>query len=440
MARIVLNTFGSLGDLHPFLAVAMELRNRGHSATIATSEVYRQKIEDENIDFSPVRPDIGEMLNNPELLRRFWDPTRGSEYLIRDYLAPNIEQSYGDLAQASGGADLLLTHVAGYAGPIVAESQRLPWISVVLQPSIFLSVYDPPILPATWLRHLYPLGRHAVAGLFALGRARVRTWMKPVLRLRSRLGLSTGANPVFEGQFSPYGTLALFSEHFVQPQRDWPPNVTVTGFVFYDQLGAGLTEYTSGVQETVVKELEDFLRSGPPPVLFTLGSSAVMQPGSFFEESVQAAQKLGLRAVLLTGNQPPPKLPGDLTKSIFVAGYAPYSQLMSEAALTVHQGGIGTTAQALRAGKPMLIVPWAHDQPDNAERARKLGVSRTLERARYTASAACLEIEQLVNNPSYAQAASAARDRLVREDGLAAACDEIERMLSASYARGGGPS
>ncbi len=429
MARIVLNTFGSLGDLHPFLAIAMELQKRGHSATIATSEVYRRKIEDENLGFAPVRPDVGEMLNNPELLTKFWHPSRGSEYLIRDYLAPNIEQSYQDLVQASSGADLLLTHAAGYAGPIVAESQRLPWISVVLQPSLFLSVYDPPILPAAWLRHLYPLGRQVVAGLFALGRARVRTWMEPVLRLRSRLGLSTRANPVFEGQFSPYGTLALFSRHFVQPQRDWPPNVTVTGFVFYDQLGAGLTEYTSGLQATIVRELEEFLTSGPPPVLFTLGSSAVMRPGSFFEESMQAAQQLGIRAVLLTGNQRLPKLPPDLAKSIFVAGYAPYSQLMSEAALTVHQGGIGTTAQALRAGKPMLIVPWAHDQPDNAERARKLGVSRTLERARYSASAAALEIEQLIDHPSYARAAFAFRDRLVTEDGLTAACDRIEATL-----------
>ena len=407
----------------------MELQKRGHNATIATSEVYRKKIEDEKVGFAPVRPDVGEMLNNPELLTKFWHPTRGSEYLIRDYLAPNIEQSYQDLAQASNGADLLLTHAAGYAGPIVAESQKLPWISVVLQPSLFLSVYDPPILPATWLRHLYPLGRHAVAGLFALGRARVRTWMGPVLRLRSGLGLSTRANPVFEGQFSPHGTLALFSKHFVQPQRDWPANITVTGFVFYDQLGAGFTEYTSGAQETVVRELDEFLTSGPAPVLFTLGSSAVMRPGSFFEESVQAAQQLGIRAVLLTGNQPPPKLPHDLAKSIFVAGYAPYSQLMSEAALTVHQGGIGTTAQALRAGKPMLIVPWAHDQPDNAERARKLGVSRTLERARYTAAAAGVQIEQLINNSNYAQAALAFRDRLVREDGLKAACDQVEATL-----------
>lgn len=408
----------------------MELQKRGHSATIATSEVYRRKIEDENVGFAPVRPDIGEMLDNTALIERVWDQRRGTEYLLREVILPHIEESFEDLTAASQKADLLITHSAGYAGPVVAEMMKLRWISVVLQPMAFFSAFDPPVLgPAQWLGHTYSLGQWPFRLARRFARFQTGRWIEPIRRLRRRSGLPSRSHPLFEGQFSPYGTLALFSRHYAQPQPDWPPGVTVTGFVFYDQLGAGLTEYTSGSQETVVRELEEFLKSGPSPVLFTLGSSAVMRPGSFFEESLQAAQKLGIRAVLLTGNQQPPKLPDNLAKSIFVAGYAPYSQLMPEAALTVHQGGIGTTAQVLRAGKPMLVVPWAHDQPDNAERARKLGVSRTLERARYTAAAAGLEIEQSIDNPGYAQAASAFRDRMAAEDGLRTACDRIDATL-----------
>jgi len=431
MARIVLNTFGSLGDLHPFLAIAMELQKRGHSVIIATSEVYRKKIEGEKVGFAPVRPDVGEVLGNTALLEKIWDQRRGTEYLLKEVILPHIQDGFEDLTAATRHADLLITHSAGYAGPIAAEAMKLCWLSVALQPMTFFSATDPPVLGAArWLRQPHFLGRWPFRLVRRIARLQTGRWVASVRRFRRSLGLSASSHPLFEGQFSPYGTLALFSKQYAQPQPDWPPSVTVTGFVFYDQLGAGLTEYTSGAQESVIKELDEFLQNGPPPVLFTLGSSAVMFPGAFFEESLRAAQQLGIRAVLLAGNQPSPTVPGDLKKSIFVAGYAPYSQLMPEAALTVHQGGIGTTAQALRAGKPMLIVPWAHDQPDNAERARKLGVSRTLERARYTASTARDEIEQLIDNSSYAQAASAFRDRLVREDGLTSACDAIETTLA----------
>ncbi len=430
MARILLNTFGSFGDLHPFLAIAIELQRRGHTSVIATSEVYRQKVEAEGVAFAPVRPDVGEMLHDSKMLAKLWHPSRGTEYLLRDYLMPAIEESYQDLAQAVIDADLLLTHAAAYAGPIVAESHKLPWLSLVLQPSIFLSACDPPILPVTWLRHLYPLGRKAVAGLFAMGKARVRLWAKPLLALRSRLGLSTQANPVFEGVFSPYGSLALFSEHFAAPQADWPPHVITTGFVYYDQLGRGFNRPVEAASQTQSERLAEFLESGPAPILFTLGSSAVMHPGTFFRESAKAAQLLGARAVLLTGNQPLDEWARNLPDSILLADYAPYSTLMPRAAVIVHQGGIGTTAQAMLAGKPTLVVPWSHDQPDNANRLERLGVSRTLNRARYTAAAVRNGLQRLMNRPEYTEAAFDLRTRLLAEDGLRTACDAIEAKLT----------
>jgi rhamnosyltransferase subunit B len=430
VARIVLSTFGSLGDLHPFLAIAGELRKRGHQAIIASSAVYRNKVEAENIEFAPVRPDIAELLDEPEMLRKLWDPARGTEYLLRDYLAPRIEQSYEDLSRACLGADLLVTHVVVYAAPIVAEVSRLPWISVVLQPSIFLSASDAPVLPAAWLRHLYPLGKQVTRGLFALGKARVRGWVRPVIDLRRRLGLSIRENPVFEGVFSKLGALALFSRHFAAPQADWPAGVSITGFVLYDQLGKDFGEFVSGKEQERPEELARFLAAGPAPVLFTLGSSAVMQPGTFFEQSIAAARRLGVRAVLLVGNQPLDKFQSQPSDWIFVARYAPFSKLMPHAAVIVHQGGIGTTAQALYAGRPMLVVPWAHDQPDNAERLRKLGVSRTLSRREYIAEAAARELRWLIEEPQYAEAAKDLRERLSREDGLAAASDKIEAALA----------
>lgn len=422
MARIVLNTFGSFGDLHPYLAIATELRRRGHATLIATSAVYRAKVEAEDVEFAPVRPDVGELLAQPALLEKLWNPRHGTEYLIRDYLMPQVEQSYLDLSAVCARADLLVTHFAAYAGPTVAESLKLRWLSIALQPSIFLSVHDPPILPPLWLRHLYNLGKPARKAIFALGKQRVRSWARPLLDLSGGLGLSRAANPVFDGQYSPFGTLALFSSHFARPQPDWPPNVKICGFVYYDR--------REGFASTDASEdLNHFLKDRPAPVVFTLGSSAVMHPGSFYRESLAAAQHLGLRAVLLVGPNARDRLPHKVAESVFIAEYAPYSQLLPYAALTVHQGGIGTTAQALRAGKPMIVVPWSHDQPDNAERLRKLGISRTIPRSRYEANRVAHEIDRLLHDSPTQQRASHLGVKIAGENGLQNACDAIEAAL-----------
>ena len=145
MAYIVLNTFGSFGDLHPYLALALGLKARGHDPVIATSAVYGRKIQAEGIGFAPVRPDVGELLDRPDFVKKLWHPRLGSEYLIRDYLVPQVAESFADLKKACQEADLLLTHSAAYAGPIVGELLQIPWVSVALQPIIFFSAFDPPM-------------------------------------------------------------------------------------------------------------------------------------------------------------------------------------------------------------------------------------------------------------------------------------------------------
>ncbi len=423
MARIVLNTFGSFGDLHPYLAIAVEMQRRGHEAVVATSEVYRAKIVGEGVGFAPVRPDVGELVGNTELLRKIWDPKRGSEYLYRDYLLPNTENSFEDLIAVCKGADLLLTHFGNCAGPIAAQYLKLAWLSVALQPVVFFSRADPPILPiAPWLRHFYRFG--AFSPLRALAKMNSERWVGNLVQLRRRLGLPTGQHPLFEGQFSPMGTLALFSRHFASPQQDWPPKTIVTGFVFYDRRGEGF-----GLEERLGPDLARFHDQGSAPVVFTLGSSAVTQAGTFFRESAEAAKRLGVRAVLLVGPLEDKSLTEHLPESIFVAEYAPFSELMPRASVNVHQGGIGTTGQALRAGRPMIAVPWSHDQPDNAERLRRLGVSRTIARAEYASERVARELRGLFQDADCKHRADTLARLVAVEDGLDNACNAIEAVL-----------
>ena len=94
--------------------------------------------------------------------------------------------------------------------------------------------------------------------------------------------------------------------------------------------------------------------------------------------------------------------------------------------MIVHSGGIGTSAQALAAGRPMLVVPFAFDQPDNASRLRRLGLARTIPRRHYNARRAYTELAQLLNDPAYVARAALAARTLERENGVQAACDAIE--------------
>lgn len=426
VGRVVLNTFGSFGDVHPYLAIAIELQRRGHECILATAEFYREKVTAEGVRFAAVRPNVGELLSEPQLISKLWHPTSGTKYLLRDYLLPKVDQAFEDLYGICRDTDLLLTHAAGYAGPVVAAALKLKWLSVALQPAIFFSTHDPAVVAAApWTRHLYSLGRWPLAAMLTWANSETRRWAKPVFALRDRLGLDNESNPVMEGAFSPLGTLTLFSKAFAQEQPDWPRNAKPTGFVFYDKRGEGFglpAEDGSGMSA----ELREFLSAGSPPVLFTLGSSAVMHPGNFYSASIEAARGLNVRAVLLTGRQTSPPAGSG---TVYVEEYASYSAIMPHVSGVVHQGGIGTVAQVLRAGKPMLVVPWAHDQPDNGYRLQRMGVARVLPRKRYSGSAAARELSALLSGGRFRQRANELAASINREDGLEAACDRIENVL-----------
>ena len=114
---------------------------------------------------------------------------------------------------------------------------------------------------------------------------------------------------------------------------------------------------------------------------------------------------LGERAILLVGNDPHNRPSQALSDKIYVAPYAPFSKIFPRAAAIIHQGGVGTTAQALKAGKPMLVMPYSHDQPDNARRVRHLGVAKVIQRKEYLAETAATKIRDLLDDTTYAQRA-----------------------------------
>jgi len=286
-----------------------------------------------------------------------------------------------------------------------------------------MSDYDPPILsamPALKVLREMTNARSDLALLRFVKAASV-LWTGTFQKLRVELGLPRCANPLFDGQFSSLGSLALYSSLFGAAQPDFPDRCTLTGFCFYDR--------QHGEPTSLPSDMRDFIDRGAPPIVFTLGSALVMEPGDFYDVSIAAARRVGRRAVLLVGSGNTQALAGKgIPPDVHIADYAPHSALFPHAAAIVHHGGIGTTAQAMRAGKPQLVVPHFGDQPDNATRVERLGLGRMVAPSAYNPARAAKALANVLNTAHVNRTAQMAR-QLGLEDGVAAAADAIETAL-----------
>jgi rhamnosyltransferase subunit B len=420
--RIVMATLGSLGDLHPTLALALELQARGHRVTIASSRYYRDKVEGLGIGFASLRPDWNP--TDREIIAQCEDLKSGPEVLFRKLVLPHLREIYDDLLGAATGADLMIAGELVFAAPLVAEKLGLRWVSETLSPTSFFSAHDPSLLvnaPAVY--RLRNSGWVVNRAVLEFGKLMSRHWWEPVRQLRRELGLRVQCDPVFKDKFSPELVLALFSSILARPQPDWPKQTLQPGFVFFDRERAGLNGSP---------ELAAFLAADDAPMVFTLGSTAVHNPGNFYEASAAAAQQLGKRAVLLGIKT----LAGMDSADLLALPYAPYSQIFPHAAAIVHQGGSGTTGQALHAGRPQLIVPYGWDQPDNGARVERLGLGLCLERSAYSTQTAVDALSRLLGDAQFAARAAEIGKRVQTEDALIMACDAIEAVLTASIPAG----
>ena len=263
--RVVFTAVGSLGDLHPSIAIALGLRARGHEPIIATSACYRPKIEALGLGFRPLRPD-SDWVSDPATLRRRMDLRLGLLRIGTEWVLPVLRESYDDILAAAEGADLLVSHPLTFATRLVSEKTGIRWASTAVTPLAFFSTHDPSVLPVApaLSRGLRPLGPAFWGPLFWLSKRASRFLARPWYRLRAELGLppTREGNPLSDSH-SPALVLALFSRLLAARQPDWPQHAVVTGFPLYDEDGRGGTP----------AELLRFLDAGPPPIVFTLGTA-----------------------------------------------------------------------------------------------------------------------------------------------------------------------
>jgi UDP:flavonoid glycosyltransferase YjiC (YdhE family) len=437
--RVVLATFGSHGDVHPFLAVALRLRALGLRPVLAASALYREQVESEGIEFCHMRPDPDAVvarlgMTQSQLVRAV---RKQPQFLLRQLLLPHLAESYQDSLACIAGADLVVTHSAAYGARIAAEKLGVPTLAIVLQPMLFLSAFDPPRFdsfrggPSPRLtRAIYRLGPAWTRACFALGKRWTRHWAKPIDELRAAVGLpAQRAHPFFEGQFTATGALGLYSSVLGEVQPDMPAGTRIVGFAQYDrQQGRPLPLPPSLIQ---------FLSPGPPPLIFTLGTSAVHDATQFMQQALAAVRALYARAIFVLDAERQHAWSQHASPDVMITGYVPYSLLFPHAQTIVHHGGIGTLAQALRAGRPQLVVPHLVDQPDNAHRMTRLGVALTLDLERFHSTNIVAALQQLERDPTYAERAAVIGERVRHEDGAQAAAQFIIEVIERAGRAGG---
>jgi UDP:flavonoid glycosyltransferase YjiC (YdhE family) len=337
-----------------------------------------------------------------------------------------LQETCEDLSSLLQSADFLINATLIFPGPMLARKFNIPWASVTLQPFCYFSKSDPVVLPfAPWLENATTWGPVFWLLMNAAMHWGSSWWLKNFHQLRENLAVADYGHPLFEGQYSPDLNFALFSPHFAQPQPDWPSHTVATGFPFMEAQSDSL--------EDLPEALRRFLEAGRPPIVFTLGSSAVRIADDFYNTAVRAMKQLNTgkreayRAIFLIGNN---TLTEPLTDAMLAWDYVPYGQLFPHVACIVHQGGIGTTAQVMRAGKPMLIVPYGFDQPDNAARAQRLGVSVTLRKSKLNDKELAQTLEEVLTQAHYGEKAKELSLKIQSENCFDLACQHIEAVLN----------
>ncbi len=425
MARIILTTYGSAGDFAPFAALGLGLRARGHEVLFAVEEPFLPTVTNLGFASQPI-PGNSEaaLAGHHEALFNARDPLGPFRILLEKDVLPTLQGKVQGLLEVCGEADLLVSSAFAPAVGIAAELTGVRWASVALHPlsvpSRHLEAYPVPSTVPD------PLRWFANRAMLALGQLRIRQVVdEPVNRVRAEYGLQPRRDQLTSGGTSKRLTAVAVSPAFVPRPPDWPGYAKLTGFLFWDVAGWQV----EGIQPRITEELVDFIDAPGHVVAVSSGSMAPWVKDAFthfYRNSIAAIRRVGARALVV--GAAPEVLAERLPEGMLSVPFAPFAQVYPRCSAVIHHGGIGTTAQGLRAGVPALVVPWGFDQFFNGAQIERLGTGRWMGRRYYTVERATEAIRSLLGESGYRRRAQAIAAELRREDGLGALCKEVEEL------------
>lgn len=411
--RFALITSGSHGDVNPFLGIGAELRRRGHEVVLFTHPYFSRYATACDLQFEPINGHLdleGFMRDHMHL-----PPARLGMAIYNAILGgvPNAIETSRRVLDAQE-FDAVFSHVIAIGVRWVCEERRIPHALATLAPVFWLSPHDPaPAIqkrPGAFNRRISQMAIPLMRPLIS--------WIadRCLAPVRRNCGFAPESGGAIKDAHGGMLNLGLWSPTIRPKLAGDPQNGRVTGYVWHDRGGSSESHAAVG----------EFLDAGDPPVVFSLGTAHVHSPGSFYETAVAACRRSGIRGLMLAGRGAA-GLRID-SPNIRAVDYAPFSTLLPRAAALVHHGGVGTTAQALRAGIPQLVVPQGNDQFNNALRVHQLGVARILFKSALSAERLADTLKSLLADQPLRERAGDIAAAMRHEDGASTASDALEQI------------
>jgi sterol 3beta-glucosyltransferase len=407
--NILFMTYGSRGDVEPFLALAQGFAKAGHTARLAAPEIYAGLAAGTGVEYIPL-PGDPDSLVAAMVREAGGNPLRMVSVMIR-FVFPLAAAVYGRVRAVAPGSDAIVhSFLLTQAGYEIAKTLGVADFSAQMFPMFTpTSAFAAPGFPDLPLSGIYRRLTHALSnGIFRHGGGLLYGQVRrshPELPPLSGWPFSPAT-----GRTSPI--LFGFSRHVIPRPPEWPASVQIAGY----------WETDPPQEADVPTDLRRFLDEGPPPVYIGFGSMVQKDAGRLADIALEAVRENGQRCILSLGKNQ--SVEGLDAATVYPVDSISHRWLFPKMSIIVHHGGAGTTGAGLRAGVPNILVPFTADQPFWAGRVRRLGTGpRPIPLGRLTARSLAAAIDESLHDSGIRERCRNLGQVIDAEDGVARAME-----------------
>jgi rhamnosyltransferase subunit B len=410
---------GTTGDIHPFMRLAKTFQSLGRRVTFITNTHHARLLNGSGLPFVGLgtAEDFLRVIQNPDV----WDQKKGFATLLAPYGEQLAQVDAAIRSVVDQSPTVVFAHPLGVPGAVIAREQGLvkSVVACYLAPTALRTCHGevwvgptkmPKWLPLTWRK--------------ALWRFVEKGWIDPIGLKQVNARRSQSKLPAVSTSFlahleqTPDLVVTLFPSWFGPVMPDWPKHLLTGDFQLFDAEPANRFS----------PELTAFLAAGDQPFVFTPGTGN-LHAAAFFSHALTAVTQLRQRAIFLTSDKA--QLPANLPANVLWQPYVSLSGLLPHTAALVHHGGIGTTAEALRAGTPQLVVPFGWDQYDNGARVASLGAGLVITAKDLNARKLTHALQTLTTSDRIRHHCAQVANRFVSPSDPAVLCMDIEQQVAA---------
>ena len=414
--RYLVIAVGTAGDIYPFMRIATALQSLGRQSVFITNSYHAPLVRDAGLPFVGLGTDEEylRIVASPDL----WHPRKGFAALMANYGELLGQMNDAIRGTCGPGRNVVIAHPFAVPGACISRELGVldHIVGAYLAPSNFKSCYDPLQIGPTRIPRWVPMGWRRAFWRFV-----EKGWIDPVAAaqvnaVRKPSGLPPIQSLLAHIADAPDLSVTLFPSWFAPAAPDWPHPLIAGDFQLFD----------TPTQDSLAPDLSAFLAAGESPLVFTPGTGN-LHARRFFACALAAIERLGRRAIFLTRERS--QVPENLPESVLWRPYVPLSALLPHAAALIHHGGIGSSAEALRAGIPQLITPFAWDQFDNGARIAALGAGEVIPARRLRPRRLARSLQALTGSGVIRARCAELASRLIPPHDPTALCNEIERHL-----------